>query len=127
MAFPGRTNKTLLQQSQTHHDLRLTNMVHPYNKVKLERVQKLALKIIFPELNCYAERLNRANIEELKNYMMNLCKSYFTKTLETSHRLHSALPHKDETLSQTRQQYNTSCRTKIRENALLTHFCRDMH
>ena len=88
----------------------------------LESVQRLALKVIYPDLNSYRERLKCANISTLCDYLQTQCKQYFDKILESEHRLNPLLPYKTGG-RQTRQIYDTNCRTQMRKNSLLMKYC----
>ena len=63
----------------------------------VETVQKRALKCIYPG-NEYADILCLTNLHCLKEIRASLCKKYFPKIMETTHRLNCLLP---------RQRYNT--------------------
>ena len=57
----------------------------------LERVQRRALSIIFPELT-YTEALHETKLCILKDRRFQLCSSFFTKLEHPSHKLHKLLP-----------------------------------
>ena len=65
-----------------------------YQQKDLEKSQKLALRIIFPEIESYAERLAAAGcLNTLNETLKSICRSYATKVKETtSHPLHDRLP-----------------------------------
>ena len=56
---------------------------------KLERRQKLCLRIIYPDVQHYIERLRLAHIEELNTFMDIMCLNYISKIKACdSHPLH---------------------------------------
>ena len=58
----------------------------------LEKVQKLILKVMYPELHSYSDRLTCTNISTLREYLELQCEQNFQKVLDTGHHLHSLLP-----------------------------------
>lgn len=64
-----------------------------YDMDRLESIQRLCLKMVFPDLDHYCDRLAAANITTLQCYMSELCSSYSAKVIPTpSHRLAHLVP-----------------------------------
>ena len=57
----------------------------------IERIQKRALKIVFPDLD-YSQALEKANLKTLSQRRLELCKKFFTELQKESNILHSILP-----------------------------------
>ena len=97
-------------------------------ELKLESVQKLALKVIFPETEDYVSRLTLAKIRPLLEVFTNLCNVYISKIKQnTEHRLHNRLPKRQSQLghrhsARLHDQHVLCCRTTLRENALFHKF-----
>eukprot|EP00918_Siedleckia_nematoides_P041114 GHVU01089247.1.p1 GENE.GHVU01089247.1~~GHVU01089247.1.p1 ORF type:complete len:171 (-),score=1.76 GHVU01089247.1:397-909(-) len=99
-------------------------LLSKFNMDKLESVQKLALKIIFPELSSYNDRMEIAGLHQLCDYCSVVCKKYVNKIEnDSSHILHSRMPHKQSSHGRhscrIKDKYVKMCRTKTRENAVL--------
>jgi len=63
-------------------------------KDELESLQKRALSIIKPG-SCYKDALADCKIEPLQGRLLDLCKSFFVKMSNSSHRLNHLLPKND--------------------------------
>ena len=64
-----------------------------YAKDELERHQSLCLRIIFPSITSYTERLALAKANRLNDVMQKLCISYVSKVMsDKDHRLQYHLP-----------------------------------
>ena len=58
----------------------------------IERVQKGALNIIYPEAESYAHALQLGNLDRLDDRRVHLCYKYVAKMKSPSHPLHHLLP-----------------------------------
>ena len=85
-----------------------TNLTRYLIIESIETVQKRALKYIYPG-NEYADILCLTNLQCLKERRDSLCKKYFQKIMETTHRLNYLLP---------RQRYNTYGVSTFNKNPL---------
>ena len=65
-----------------------------YLSDQVEKIQKWALKIIFPGTT-YAECLLKANLMTLYERRTVLCKRLFSKMLEPTHKLNALVPPKN--------------------------------
>ena len=71
---------------------------------ELENSQKLALRIIYPELEHYHERLAAANVSTLSEHLDNVCRKYAQKVKDNSnHVLHHLIPKWPETIQYSRR------------------------
>ena len=71
---------------------------------ELENSQKLALRIIYPELEHYHERLAAANVSTLSEHLDNVCRKYAQKVKDNSnHVLHHLIPKRPETIRYSRR------------------------
>ena len=62
---------------------------------KLEKYQRLCLRIILPNIEHYRDRLHRAGLDELNVYLSMLCLRYFDKVRKFgNHPLHGHIPHR---------------------------------
>ena len=59
---------------------------------KLERYQRLCLRIILPHEDCYSKRLATLEICTLTQYLEDLCTQYVAKLHNTNHPLHHLVP-----------------------------------
>ena len=64
------------------------------HKKNIERIQKRALRIIYPGLCDYGLLLSQSNLLTLEERRNNLCASLIEDMLQPSHRLHRLLPKK---------------------------------
>ena len=97
-----------------------------YQQKDLESSQKLALRIIFPEIESYSERLAAAGcLNTLNQTLRSICRSYATKVIDnTSHPLHDRLPKRPAGVSFSRRLtqsdlYITRTRTVKGEKCVL--------
>ena len=68
-----------------------------YLSDEIERIQRRALRIIFPELT-YSEAMDRANVVTLFQRRNNICARFFNRIYsDTSHKLHGLIPPRHET------------------------------
>ena len=68
-----------------------------YLSDEIERIQRRALRIIFPELT-YSEAMDRANVVTLFQRRNNICARCFNRIYsDTSHKLHGLIPRRHET------------------------------
>ena len=68
-----------------------------YLSDEIERIQRRALRIIFPELK-YSEAMDRANVVTLFQRRNNICARFFDRIYsDTSHKLHGLIPPRHET------------------------------
>ena len=89
---------------------------------KLEKVQRTAMKIIFPESLSYEARMQRANLTTIAEHGMTTCRKYFVNVVhDHSHSLHRRVQWKCTAARTTRSKYNVRYRTQLRRNSLLTH------
>ena len=66
-----------------------------YCKDQLERHQSLCLRLIFPTISSYTERLETSKVPRLNNVLENLCTNYVAKAVsDSSHRLYHHVPPK---------------------------------
>ena len=63
-----------------------------YLSEAIERVQKRALNIIYPEAESYAHALQLGNLDRLDDRRVHLCYKYMAKMKSPSHPLHHLLP-----------------------------------
>jgi hypothetical protein len=76
---------------------------------KLEQIQKLALRIIYPEHEHYDERLAAANFPTLRATLDSMCTTYVTKILNNSkHPLHNRIPRRPDGLRFSRRHDNVN-------------------
>lgn len=92
-------------------------------KDKLEQIQKMALKAIYPECDSYEDRLAKSELLTLVEYCENLCSAYFTKVeSDKNHRLHHRIPPKQSEIrrhsSRLKDTYVKDCKSKLRRNSL---------
>ena len=97
-----------------------------YQSEAIERVQKRALDIIYPEAESYAHALQLGNLDRLDDKRVHLCYKYMAKMKSPSHPLHHLLPSPlldvpNHPLRQKTQNYYLfwnmqACRTKRVEN-----------
>ena len=97
-----------------------------YLSEAIERVQKRALNIIYPEVESYAHALQLGKLDRLDDRRVHLCYKYMAKMKSPSHPLHHLLPSPlldapNYTLRQKTQKYylfrnNQVCRTKRLED-----------
>ena len=88
----------------------------------IERVQKRALNLIYPEAESYAHVLQLGNLDRLDDRRVHLCYKYMAKIKSPSHPLHHLLPSPlsdvpNERLRQKTQKHylfrnRQACRTK---------------
>ena len=62
-----------------------------YLKEEIERIQKRALRLIFPDLS-YREVLEYKGIQSLSQRRNDICMSYFKKLFHPEHKLHDLVP-----------------------------------
>ena len=68
-----------------------------YLSDEIERIQRRALRIIFPELK-YSEAMDRANVVTLFQRRNSICARFFDRIYsDTSHKLHGLIPPRHET------------------------------
>ena len=66
-----------------------------YGKDLIERHQSLCLRLIFPEIASYTERLDKSKIRRINDVLSKLCSGYVSKVLSNeNHRLHHHIPQK---------------------------------
>ena len=66
-----------------------------YCKEQLERHQSLCLRLIFPTISSYTERLETSKVPRLNDVLENLCTKYVAKVVsDSSHRLYHHVPPK---------------------------------
>ena len=97
-----------------------------YLSEAIERVQKRALNIIYPEAESYAHALQLGKLDRLDDRRVHLCYKYMAKMKSPSHPLHHLLPSPlldapNYTLRQKTQKYYLFrniqvCRTKGEED-----------
>ena len=63
-----------------------------YLSEAIERVQKRALNIIYPEAESYAHALQLGKLDRLDDRRVHLCYKYMAKMKSPSHPLHHLLP-----------------------------------
>ena len=69
-----------------------------HSKNRLEKHQSLCLRIIYPGIESYTERLKLANILRLNDYLLNVCREYSINVhTNPCHRLASLLPPRQST------------------------------
>ena len=96
-------------------------------KENIERIQKRALRIIYPGHGDYKSLLIQSNLLSLEERRNNLCASLIEDMLEPSHKVHGLLPKKlndireRETRSNGNKIYNFSCTTERFKNSPLVH------
>lgn len=95
------------------------------DKERLERLQKLCLKIISPDIESYEERLTHLRLESLSIYLDVACLGYVSKIkLIADHPLSNELPKLPKT-ARTRQNAFTRpfCRTALYGKSLFYKYC----
>ena len=94
----NRESLVMLYKSQITPTLTHTAAAwYPYTtssqQEKLESSQKLALRIIFPELEHYHQRLTAADLQTICENLDDICRKYATKVRKnTTHTLHQLIP-----------------------------------
>lgn len=95
------------------------------NKERLERIQRSATRIIYPEL-CYAERLDMLSLPLLADFMFKLSYTHFIKIKKnSSHPLHDRLifNHHSRTSSRANHTFRPQrCRTQKRLTSFFPYF-----
>ncbi len=92
----------------------LTNEQHG----AIERIQKRALRIIYPGLE-YDEALDESKLKSLKQRRNDLCVDLIERMMQPSHILHGLLPEQNPntksktTRSSGKEIYNFYCRTDV--------------
>ena len=99
-------------------------MINQQQIDKIERVQKLALRICMPDKEHYSDRLAAAGIPAMWQRLETLCRDYLGNIVNSSaHRLHSRLPQRQgETRrhsTRLQDRYISHARTNMRGSAIL--------
>ena len=98
-----------------------------YLIIELERIQKRALSIIFPQLD-YQSALDKSNLTSLAQHHDELCCNLFRDIIsDPSHKLHNILPPRHNPKYQTRHQrtFNLpSIRTNRHKNTFIPYMSR---
>jgi len=79
---------------------------------KLEGLQRLCLRVTYPELRSYSERLTIAGITTLADHLASHCKKYIQKAALPTHRLSGRVPMKRERHRVTRQKHHVTYKTQ---------------
>lgn len=91
---------------------------------QVEHIQQRALRIIYPNLS-YKDSLVKFNLTSLFNRRESLCKSFYTRNLDSSSKLHDLFPnpvHNRYNLRHSRKIPLFKCRTKRFQDSFLP-FC----
>jgi len=84
---------------------------------KLEGLQRLCLRVTYPELRSYSERLTIAGITTLADHLASSCKKYIQKAALPTHRLSGRVPMKRECHRVTRQKHYITYKTALRKRS----------
>ena len=79
-----------------------------YDILKLESIQRRCLKLIFPHIEHYDERLIVAKLPALEVFMSNLCSDYSANVINNPiHRLSHLIPSRQDTNRHSTRTHNT--------------------
>jgi len=101
------------------------NMLTDQQRQRLTKVEKLALKMIAPELNNYAERLEELQITAITSHIGDLCSKYIAEIKKPGHCLNHLLPPQVSQRVSNRHplRLRNDSRTALRGSNFLTLYC----
>jgi len=101
-------------------------MTSKENRKKTESVERLALKIIAPELESYEDRLERCGIPPIEAYINNQAIQHMLKVKDKRHCLHHLLPEQQSrSLRHSKRledRYIQRPKTEMRRNSFICHY-----
>jgi len=103
-SFPGWLSPCLIELScGMNQKVNLRELVFEIEKDKLERIQRRAMAIIFPNIN-YSEALNKASLPKVpRERQHSLCKNMFKQiTINVNCKIHELLPPRNESIVNTK-------------------------
>jgi hypothetical protein len=92
-------------------------------RAEIDRVQHVALRIVYPELASYEERLEISGLPTLPDLLSKLCKRYCAQVAHPDHHMHSRLPPKQSTNRHSIRLfdcYRPAARTSTRGKCILS-------
>jgi len=84
---------------------------------RLEGLQRLCLRVTYPEWRSYNERLTIAGITTLADHLASCCEKYIQKAALPTHRLSGRVSTKRECHRVTRQKHHVTYKTALRNKS----------
>jgi len=84
---------------------------------KLEGLQRLCLRVTYPELGSYSERLTIAGITTLTDHLASCCEKYIQRAALPTHWLSGRVPMKRDCHRVTRQKHHVTYETALRKKS----------